>query len=568
MQGEHREAKIHGALIRFTYDLSGGETPPEQHEVDLVHQGLARQRQLQADTVHQQRGLPRGSRIAMERVGESAVWEGLVDVDKVGTANFPAYGRGVAAGYRLELVNQNLSRPDLLTRVEVQIQYEARQDKAIVNMRAASLSGGLVPGSAASGLVELTGPAPQGGVKVRLRSSDPSTVSVPGEITVPAGQSTATFAAQVLKASGPVPPRLTASTLDGVNRHALVTVPKPAAPVASSATVAPDGTTYAVTLGRRAQTTPGTPPPGPTIYVTHTLAPDPDTAPAETSGYSVHAFRPNLTQIAQREIGFWPRSIAVDVPRNRLYVVHGSTVSLLDATTLQTRAEHLIGINATSVAVDTRPELVYVTRYSHGTLHVLRGADLSVMEVFGSHETLRGCHDIAFDMPRSVVYLARNFRIAEPTATAVTKLVRRPNGTHAIERDVTVGAVALQPQSVAVDTTAGLLFVGCLGGGTVHPLLLVMDAATLAVQHAVRSPRGVQAVAAREGTGLAYLTTSEGLHIVDGRAGRLAWSMRLGGHPQGLALDPITGVAYVADRVDHTLTRVETPASVTATAWR
>jgi hypothetical protein len=53
-----------------------------------------------------------------------------------------------------------------------------------------------------------------------------------------------------------------------------------------------------------------------------------------------------------RQIGIWPRSIDCDGRRERLYVVHGPTVSLLNTRMLATTAEHLIGLNATDVAVD------------------------------------------------------------------------------------------------------------------------------------------------------------------------------------------------------------------------
>jgi len=59
----------------------------------------------------------------------------------------------------------------------------------------------------------------------------------------------------------------------------------------------------------------------------------------------------------------------------------------------------------------------------------------------GTKETLRGCLGLAFDPARSLIYIARNFRIAEPTATAVTKVARRPDGSHVIEEDITVGPV-------------------------------------------------------------------------------------------------------------------------------
>ena len=254
--------------------------PAETFVIELVHQGLSRQRQFGADTVHHQRGLPRSAPILLSRLpGEpgapTAVWEGSAVVAGGGAATFPAYGRGVAAGYRVRLTDGSLARPDLLTRVEVMIQYEARQDENIVNLRDVSLGTGLRPGVVAVGLATLTGPAPVGGVKVRLRSTDPSALAVPAEITVPAGNVAASFPAEALKPTGPVPPRLTASTLDGVNRHALVPVAAAPPALTKSVIVGGEGTTFAVALGRP-PASPAGPRPEPRIYLTHTPAGSPD----------------------------------------------------------------------------------------------------------------------------------------------------------------------------------------------------------------------------------------------------------------------------------------------------
>ncbi len=572
VKGPHREAKINGVLVRFFYDLDDldpdAAPPSDLLLVRLVHEGLSRQQQLDADIVHYQRSLPRVVELDLVRQGDTAIWQGAVSAAVSGALRFPALGRGVAAGYRLELGNQLASKPELLRKVEVRIQYDARQAEGTVNLRSVALSSGLRDGVAASGIIELTGVAPAGGTKVRLRSTDPATLKVPAEITVPGGATSATFSVEVLKPTGPIPPTLTASTLDGVSRHAIVSVPKAAKPLKSAVTVDGEGSAFAVALSRPPLASPTGPRSEPTLFVTHSPVNTPDAPAGEGPGNSVHAYRADLTELSSRPIGFWPRSIDVDASRGRLYVVYGPTVVLLDTKTLATKAEHLIGGNATNVAVDTRAELAYVTRYSHGTLHVLRGADLQPVEVFGTLQTLRGCIGMALDPARSLIYVARNFRIAEPTATAVTRIVRRSNGTHAIDRDVTVGPTGLQPQSIALDAKAGLVFVGCLGGGDVHPAMLVLDANTLATLHTVRLPAGAQWVASREGSGIAYVTTSVGLHVLDGRNGRLGITIKAGKHPQAVAVDPVTGVAYVVDRVDHSLTRVETPASVTATAWR
>jgi DNA-binding beta-propeller fold protein YncE len=385
---------------------------------------------------------------------------------------------------------------------------------------------------------------------------------------VSAGATAVTAPVQVLKTTGPIPPTLTAATLDGVTRRALAPVSNAEPLVAKSAVLGTaDGATYAVAVGRF-PTGPGGPRPTPTVLVSRTAPFFPEEPIGGPEFNGLHAVRPDLTPIREREIGVWPRSIAVDDQRRRVYVVHGSTVSALDAGTLATVATQTIGINASMVAVDPAADLVYVTRYSHGTVHVLRGADLSVVQIFGDKPTLRGCLGVAVHPEGGRLYVARNFRIAEPTATAVTSIVRRPDGSHVIDRDAPFGPAHLQPHAVAVDGPAGLVFVACQGGGGVHPTLLTLDAQTLATVSTVVVPGPGMSVAARPGTGIAYLACYSGLVLVDGRAGSIALTVKAGSHPQGVAVDPVTGTAYLTDRSDRTVTRIETPATVTTKSWR
>jgi DNA-binding beta-propeller fold protein YncE len=56
--------------------------------------------------------------------------------------------------------------------------------------------------------------------------------------------------------------------------------------------------------------------------------------------------------------------------------------------------------------------------------------------------------------------------------------------------------------------------------------------------------------------------------LVDGRAGSIALTVKAGSLPQGVAVDPVTGAAYLTDRNDHSVTRIDTPATVITGAWR
>src|SRR5262249_38284355 len=130
--------------------------------------------------------------------------------------NFPAYGRGLAAGWRFSLddaVGANIRQIDLA------LKYESLQDSARVNLKRVEMATvGLRAGATVSGQVTLTGEAPAGGLTVQLSSTDPSVLLVPATVTVPAGSASTTFVATALQASGPRPPVLTVRTPDGVSR--------------------------------------------------------------------------------------------------------------------------------------------------------------------------------------------------------------------------------------------------------------------------------------------------------------------------------------------------------------
>lgn len=136
-----------------------------------------------------------------------------------------------------------------------------------------------------------------------------------------------------------------------------------------------------------------------------------------------------------------------------------------------------------------------------------------------------------------------------------------------------LSADGTQPVDVAVDTTHKLIFVSCLGGNDIAPSLIVLEHPTMAVLHRVRLFSGGRAVESRSGSGLAYVAGEAGLTIVDGRAGVVATRFQLGdihlnqGLPFSLAVDQVTGTAYVGTRDEATLFRVDAPTDAGRVFW-
>ncbi len=96
----------------------------------------------------------------------------------------------------------------------------------------------VVGGQSSTGTVTLTAPAPSGGFVVNLSSSNSTVASVPSSVTVPAGQTSATFTVNTQAVASATTVTITASA-GGVSRQATLTV-NPAPPATlQSLTVSP-----------------------------------------------------------------------------------------------------------------------------------------------------------------------------------------------------------------------------------------------------------------------------------------------------------------------------------------
>jgi hypothetical protein len=111
------------------------------------------------------------------------------------------------------------------------LDFEAAPASSAVSLASLSLNPTTVTGGHSStGTVTLTGPAPTGGALVSLSSSNTAVATVPSNVTVPLGATSATFTVRTSSVASSSSVTITAS-YGGANRTATLTVnPAPAAP--------------------------------------------------------------------------------------------------------------------------------------------------------------------------------------------------------------------------------------------------------------------------------------------------------------------------------------------------
>ncbi|HEY7487246.1 MAG TPA: YncE family protein [Streptosporangiaceae bacterium] len=327
------------------------------------------------------------------------------------------------------------------------------------------------------------------------------------------------------------------------------TVAVPAlAPAITSTTLIDEGSVSGVAVG------------GGVVYAA-SCAPKIQGAPLP-SGH-VHALGSHLEPGVTAPAGKLTRSVAVNPATNRLYVVNDAeSVTMLDATTLQPLATQPLGFGLADVDIDPGAGLVYVSQWlvTGGKVHVFRADDLTKVGVVTEASGFHGPQGIAVDAAAQRVYVARDFLSGGPDGPVVTALsvIRRlPDGQHIVERTVPLGEPAVQPIDVAVDVPAGLVYVAGLGSAQTPPRLLVLDRATCAVLGHVLIPGPARAVAAHPGTGVAYVVGEAGLTVVDAVDRTRQITLPIGAQPGAVTVEPESGVCYVGDLHDGTLTRID-----------
>ncbi|HEY7068746.1 MAG TPA: hypothetical protein VH479_01475 [Acidimicrobiales bacterium] len=562
----YHEVVAAGASVRLV-----GARSLFPHDVELRHSGRGRLRLIGDGTVVPQPLSPETVSIAMRAEADGTF--GIAPTPE--TPAFTLAGRAVAAPWSLRLPEGGADLSDL-TAIEVQIDLEAFVPAGAVTLRRiTSPVEQMVPGTVAKATVELTGPAPAGGFPVQVTSSHPE-IAAPANAVVPAGATGAQFDIDVKAPSGDKHVVLTARAADGASARLVLEIPIP--PFPDVERVPTPGTAPArsvATLGDRTFVVVSPTPPSlsaPPVDDDDPVA-VPDGAPEPDK---LVAFDQALHPTAQVTAGIGTRQVVTDPVRKRIYVVtsgangpggfSGAGVTAFSADTLKPVASWTTGAGVAFAALDGPAGLLYVSHWIGRRVFVLRASDLAQVGEIGD-ASFTGPLGLAVDPGRRRIYVARTFRSAEPNVEALTVIERRPDGSHAIGRTIPMGTT-VQPYHVAVDPTLGLVYVMGIGGGGVHPQIVVLDQASLAERGRVLTISGPgtgRTLATREGTGIVHTTGGVGVQIID--AQRLA-AVGLVPSPLAATVSAAGPDQMLSASTQGELIRLRAPRQITLAEWR
>ncbi|RKN50725.1 matrixin family metalloprotease [Micromonospora endolithica] len=250
-------------------------------------------------------------------------------------------------------------------------------------------------------------------------------------------------------------------------------------------------------------------------------------------------------------VGHEPRAVAWHPGRNQAYVmnrgVQSYSVSRCDLGT-GTVTDIPIGFGLIAIAVDPVADLLYTADWAHKRLHVIDLADPTKRRFV----PLPSSPIRLAVAPDGTVYATLYVKGLVPADDALAVL--RPDGTLTV---APIEPAHLQPGSLAV-AHDGMVYVGALGGGTVHPLAGVHDPATGQRLGAVPSAAGVRDLAAVPGLSRAWLATDKGVQFLDTTnpyAPKTLEPLAIGHAPYAVAVTA-DGTAYVGDVKDGTVSLI------------
>lgn len=257
---------------------------------------------------------------------------------------------------------------------------------------------------------------------------------------------------------------------------------------------------------------------GQRVWAVATYRKEPGWSPGDPKGRVVLLDRTTMAVLASTEVGYGPRSVAINPVTNRLYVANAGTgqpadytISVLDARSMQRITDIPTGQGPVDVAVNPRTNRVYAANSYQERILVFDGATNTPRTPI---VTGPGTAGLAVDPSRNTVHVALTHR-PEPFVTAVASYV--DDGVHqpVALAPVPLGDPLVQPGDVAVDPGTNRLYVAGLGGNAVHPRLLVVDATNRTLEKEIPLAGPGRAVAINPDAHEVYVSAQSSIAVVD-----------------------------------------------------
>ncbi|WP_157610440.1 matrixin family metalloprotease [Spirillospora albida] len=251
-------------------------------------------------------------------------------------------------------------------------------------------------------------------------------------------------------------------------------------------------------------------------------------------------------------VGHMPRAVAWHQPRNQAYVMNwGEESRSITRCDLATgRMEEIpVGFGLLHIAVDPVADRIYAADWPHRRLIVIDATDPSQR------------HTIDLPAPPTRIAVAAD---GDVMAALCLRSDQEPIDALAVigpdgsVRTAAMTPAHLQPNAVAV-AHDGMVYVGSLGGGGVHPLVGAHDPGTGERLGSAGTARGVRDLAAHPHLSRAWMATDDGAQLADltDPYNPLVLDVvKTGNGPYGVTVGE-DGTAYVGDTRDGTVSLIE-----------
>ena len=244
--------------------------------------------------------------------------------------------------------------------------------------------------------------------------------------------------------------------------------------------------------------------------------------------------------------------LAFDPATNRLYVTNApaDAVSVVDAGSRTVIGNWLPGPGPFEAGVDTGLQQLYVTNTGDNTLSILSTATGQLKGKVSLGRSTTNASRIAVNL--------RTHRVYATGGDASNTVTVLDGSTNQIVATIPVGS---RPQGIALDDTAGKVYVPNLGDGTIS----VIDSAANQVMATFQSPLPkLIDVAVDPGLRRLYVVIHpsfigdfSGLEVLDADTGRFISQLALGSSADSIVVNPSTHQIFVSDDVDGTVTIVD-----------
>jgi YVTN family beta-propeller protein len=230
-----------------------------------------------------------------------------------------------------------------------------------------------------------------------------------------------------------------------------------------------------------------------------------------------------------------PGGIAVNPATNRIYVADPQGYQIISGA----RNKVIMTVTAASqgtasVAVDKATDTVYLTDLFHQTVLAIDGSTGAIMNTIGVGHFPDG---VTVDQNTDTAYVANS---ADGTVSVINCRTNEVTGT------ITVGGV---PGQLAVNQQTDTVYVPDFQGDT----LTAINGQTDAVAKTIHIT-GLIAAAADWRTDGVFVSRMHEMSVINGKTGVKTQTIRIGRAPNGIAVDNGTGIVYVANENDGTVT--------------